>query len=215
MSRSLVCGVGINDVYLDGLLVSRTQQYRVWASMLGRCYSSSYLASYPTYQGCSVDPEWFKFSSFKKWMDSRRWQGLVLDKDLKFPGNRIYSPDTCLFIPVWINSLLANLSSKNRDLPMGVHMNTGRFVAKYKSFGKTICIGLFDNPEDAHIAYRAHRLGEIRTRVNLYCDSTEADQDVCAALLGLYEREAYQVNQYPPVVARRRRRHERISPSST
>jgi len=214
MHRSRVCGVGINDVYMDGMLVSQTHQYQTWVSMLGRCYSAAYLAENPTYQGCSVDHEWLRFSRFKQWMDSKRWEGLALDKDLKIPGNKIYSSNACLFIPQWVNSLLSSLSPQKRALPTGVNMNKGRFAAKYKSFGKTIHIGLFGNAEDAHIAYRVHRLWEIKTRVNIYCDSAGADQDVCAALLRLYENEACKVRQYPPVVMRRRNSHERNCPCS-
>lgn len=206
MSKSLVYGVGINDQHWSGIGRADDPRYRTWARMLGRCYSPEYLALYPTYQGCSVDPDWLRFSNFKQWMDSQRWEGMVLDKDLKVIGNKVYSAETCLFIPAWINSLLANLYSKNRDLPMGVHMHGKRFRAQYKSFGKATNIGLFDSPDDAHIAYRIHRLGEIKVRVDLYCDSADADAVICAALLSMYEHEASHVSNYPPVVARPRRR---------
>lgn len=206
MSRSLVYGVGINDAQWDGRGRSDDHRYRTWSRMLGRCYSPGYLALYPTYQDCSVDPDWLRFSNFKKWMDAQRWQGMVLDKDLLVLGNKIYSPETCLFIPAWINSLLANLSTKNRELPMGVHMHGKSFLAKYKSFGKTINIGSFDIPEHAHIAYRTHRLGEVKSRINIYCDSADADQVICAALLRMYENEARQVSEYPTVEPRPRRR---------
>lgn len=206
MSRSLVYGVGINDAPWGGIGRADDQRYRAWVRMLGRCYSPEYLALYPTYQGCSVDPDWLKYSHFKEWMDTQHWEGMVLDKDLKVIGNRIYSPETCLFIPAWINSLLANLSTKNRDLPMGVHMHGKRFRARYKSFGKTKSIGIFDSADDAHAAYRAYRLGEIKARVNLYCDSADADQVICVALLRMYENEARQVGEYPTVEPRPRRR---------
>lgn len=204
--RTLVHGVGINDGDWGGQGCTDDQRYRTWGHMLERCYSPRYLAQHPTYQGCSVDPEWLRFSSFKTWMDSQRWDGMVLDKDLLVIGNKIYSPETCLFVPPWINSLLANLSTKNRTLPMGVHMHGKSFRARYKSFGKTTSIGIFDSADDAHIAYRIRRLGEIKTRVDLYCDSRDADPVICAALLRLHQHEANQVAKYPPVKARPRRR---------
>lgn len=195
MSAALVYGFGINDVPIRWIGNSKPQFYQTWCGMLARCYSPQYLDLYPTYRDCHVDPRWLNLSCFKAWMDNQKYEGMVLDKDLLVPGNRIYSPETCLFIPAWVNSLLANLSSKRRTLPMGVGLCGKRFKASYKSFGKVVFIGAFDNPEEAHVAYRTHRLGEIETRVSNYCNSVDASQVICAALIRLHEREFNQVSQ--------------------
>ncbi|WP_439895281.1 hypothetical protein ACTACV_10225 [Pseudomonas syringae] len=205
MSATLVYGVGVNDVPIRWIGNSKPQFYRAWCGMLERCYSPQYLDLYPTYRDCHVDPRWLNLSCFKAWMDDQEYEGMVLDKDLLVPGNRIYSPETCLFVPAWVNSLLANLSSKKRTLPMGVGLCGKRFKATYKSFGKTAFIGAFDGPEEAHAAYRAHRLGEIEARVSKYCSSSDASQVISAALIRLHEREFNQVSQLPTVEKRLRR----------
>lgn len=44
-----------------------------------------------------------------------------LDKDILVAGNKIYSPETCLFVPNRINSLLIR-GVKTGPLPLGVSM---------------------------------------------------------------------------------------------
>ena len=39
-----------------------------------------------------------KFSGFGKWFDDNNIDGYHLDKDIKVKGNKVYSPDTCLFV---------------------------------------------------------------------------------------------------------------------
>lgn len=72
--------------------------YQVWHDMLRRCYSSEYQEKQPTYIGCSVCPEWLNFQTFGKWFDDNYIPGYHLDKDIKVPGNKVYSPETCLFV---------------------------------------------------------------------------------------------------------------------
>ena len=72
--------------------------------MLQRCYSESHLVRQPTYKGCSVCEEWLTFSNFKSWMEQQDWEGKQLDKDLLVYKNKIYSPETCVFVSSVINS---------------------------------------------------------------------------------------------------------------
>src|SRR5690554_513591 len=104
-NRKLVHGVGVNDAdyviqkweefgYVDGKrkrkLVWRCPYYGVWVRMLERCYSAKTQDRRPTYKGCSVSEEWLTFSTFKDWMKTQKWEGLQLDKDLLFEGNKVY-----------------------------------------------------------------------------------------------------------------------------
>ena len=70
--------------------------YKTWSSMLKRCYSGKY----KTYYDCSVCDEWKNFQNFARWYeDNYPSDGMKydLDKDIKIDGNKIYSPDTCIF----------------------------------------------------------------------------------------------------------------------
>jgi 7,8-dihydro-6-hydroxymethylpterin-pyrophosphokinase len=56
----------------------------------------------------TVTPEWWSRRAFTEWMRGQEWQGRQLDKDILWPGNKIYAPDKCLFVPQEINNLLTN-----------------------------------------------------------------------------------------------------------
>lgn len=53
-----------------------------------------------------------------------------LDKDIRIKGNKIYSPDTCLFVPARINTLFLSCTRARGKYPIGISMNRGKFVAK-------------------------------------------------------------------------------------
>ena len=83
--------------------------YKCWNSMLKRCYSAKYQEKYPTYKDCRVCDKWLYYSNFKKWYDTNYYEinnkTSQLDKDILIKGNKMYSPDTCVFVPQFINKL--------------------------------------------------------------------------------------------------------------
>lgn len=95
----------------------------VWEGMLKRCFyeSESSQDMDRTYRGItSVCDEWRYFSNFNKWAEPRYAKGLHLDKDLKVLGNKIYSPDTCLFVSKEVNNFLTLRGNDRGDYPLGV-----------------------------------------------------------------------------------------------
>ena len=99
-----ICGVGfISD---GGRATGKA--YGVWKSMLARCYNPKVQQKQPAYIGCTVVPEWHDFRCFEKWFELNYSDGLHLDKDIKWKGNRIYGPDTCLFVTPEENSIAAH-----------------------------------------------------------------------------------------------------------
>lgn len=86
----------------------KTKAYQTWCSMFVRCYHEPSLKRSPTYRGCSVDPRWHNFQVFGDWFDENYIEGFVLDKDTKIEGNRVYSPDTCMFIDPITNVVASN-----------------------------------------------------------------------------------------------------------
>ena len=87
----------------------QTIQYQYWFDMMKRCYSKDYHKRFPTYKGCTVCEEWLNYQNFGKWFDDNFYQIeneiMCLDKDILHKGNKIYSPDTCVFVPQRINTL--------------------------------------------------------------------------------------------------------------
>lgn len=88
-------GRGKHKVYVNG---KNTKVYSVWHSMLSRCYSPVTQKNQPTYIGCRVHSNWHCFQTFGDWFDRNYIEGYHLDKDIKFKGCKIYSPETCTFV---------------------------------------------------------------------------------------------------------------------
>lgn len=199
MSKT-VFGVGINDAdYVVSILETvghkpcgkRIQRlkwkcpfYRTWQNMLKRCYSEYTLEIQPTYKGCTVCDDWKSFSKFKAWMETQDWEGKSLDKDLLLPGNRVYSPDTCVFVTQRVNTFCGDCKKVRGDYPVGVcKVLGGKYKAQVKDGnGKTKFLGNFSTPEEAHQAWLKAKL-ELAKRLA----AEQADPRVAKALVDRYE----------------------------
>ena len=168
--RRLIYGVGVNDspytivLKINGKRIE-CPYYRAWFGMLRRCYSKQYRKTHPTYAGCSVCGEWLLFSNFRAWMVRQNWKGKELDKDIMCPGNKIYSPQTCVFVNGSINTLLTNSAASRGDHPQGVKLEkrTGRFIARININGKYKHLGSFGSSEKAYSMYRETKRMHILT----------------------------------------------------
>ena len=89
----------------------QTPNYVAWSKMLQRCYSSSFHKIRPTYVDCTVCEEWLNFQTFSDWYFKNYYQIdgqiMCLDKDILVSGNRVYSPQTCIFAPISVNTAFA------------------------------------------------------------------------------------------------------------
>lgn len=127
-NRKPVYGHGVNDA--DYVIERRINGkrvgcpiYRTWANMLERCYSDKFHVRQSTYIGCEVCDEWLTFSNFKRWMMVQDWQGKQLDKDIRVKGNKIYSPNTCLFVTKAENTIEARAKHYSFISPSGEVVN--------------------------------------------------------------------------------------------
>lgn len=156
--RKLVCGVGLFDADYSNLKDKRTKKaYRDWNNMLQRCYGISNFSSKPAYKECVVCEEWHSFLKFREWFDENYIEGYVLDKDVLIKGNKIYSPNTCSYIPSFINAILLNSRSARGKYPIGVTKNRDGFEARLCKRGELHYIGFYKNEEDAFSAYKQAR----------------------------------------------------------
>ena len=120
-TKRLVCRVGINDLNEPVKINGKTLKfYNTWGNMIQRCYSDKLQERFPTYRGCSVCDGWLLLSNFKEWYDIHYRDGMSLDKDILIPGNKIYSPKACSFVPGYINTLLTDAGAARGELPLGV-----------------------------------------------------------------------------------------------
>ena len=136
--------------------------YAVWMAMLSRCYSEKHHKRRPTYIGCTVCAEWLTFSNFKVWMQEQDYEGNQLDKDLLLKGNKVYSPETCVFVSPEVNRFLRESSVNSRgEWPLGVCWSKqhSKFKAAVnRGKGKRWNLGLFNTPEEAHQAWLSAKL---------------------------------------------------------
>ena len=167
--RKLVHGIGVNDAWYVVTRVVDGQNtkcpfYGRWLAMIVRCYSSRYHKNKPTYKDCTVCNEWLTFSNFKSWMIKQDWKGKHLDKDLIKQGNKVYSPELCLFVTGSINSFLLDKKLGRGAHPQGVHFHapTGKYIASVSIDGKRRHIGLLATPELAFESYKAAKYAIIK-----------------------------------------------------
>lgn len=154
-----------------------TRIYDTWNSMLQRCYDPKYKEKHPTYIDCIVCEEWHNFQNFSEWYEENYYEieGEVmnLDKDILVKNNKIYSPDTCVFVPQSINSLFIKRDIDRGNLPIGVHYDKQH--KKYKAqcsigLGKQKNLGRYDTQEEAFKVYKAFKEAHIKKIADDYLE---------------------------------------------
>ena len=159
-------GVGEHPVSVNGKL---TSAYGTWKNMLRRCYDPKYQAGKPTYIGCSVHPDWHNFQNFAEWFEKQYFATCWdLDKDLITEGNKIYSVDTCVFIPQQLNKLLTDSGNARGDLPQGVSRHRKGYLAHLRIDGKRHSLGTHATPEEAHQAYKLAKEANVKRMAEQY-----------------------------------------------
>lgn len=125
-------------------VLSVTRSSQLWNSLVGRTkLGGKPQQDYITYKGC--ENHFIGYQEFTDWCQDQYgymfkesngyfWQ---LDKDILVMGNRIYSPETCMFVPCRVNNLLLTRQNFRGEYPLGVYKHgtptqpfTGRFSSE-------------------------------------------------------------------------------------
>ena len=156
-----VFGVGVVGTKYPSKVNGRNiKEYDLWTHMLQRCYSDVYKKKYPTYIDCEVSDNFKSYEYFYEWCHNQIGfgnNGWHLDKDLLVKGNKVYSEDSCVFIPREINLLLTKCTASRGEHLIGVHWckRDKAFVARVnKNKGKREHLGLFKTELEAFNAYK-------------------------------------------------------------
>lgn len=164
----LIYGVGFNDrKYLTKVNGKHLREYLIWREAIARCYSPIFQKKRPTYVGCSASENFKSYSYFYEWCQTQIGfgkKGFELDKDLIFKGNKIYSEDTCLFLPSELNSLLTSNKAGRGTLPIGVTAVGNRFRVYCGREPASIFVGSFKTPEEAFNAYKQAKENRVKTQ---------------------------------------------------
>ena len=149
-----------------------TKDYALWKRMLTRCYSDAYIRKRPTYEGCKVSDNFKSYEYFYEWCHKQVGfgkKGWHLDKDLLIKGNKVYSEDSCVFIPSEINTLLIKREALRGEYLIGVYWSKTHkaFVAQVnKSKGKQEHLGSFKTEIEAFNAYKEAKESFIKEQAN-------------------------------------------------
>ena len=168
-----VYGIGIvGTKYLISEGGVLTKEYMLWKSMLSRCYNDAYKKHRPTYEGCEVSDKFKSYEYFYEWCNKQVGFGHEdwhLDKDLLIKGNKIYSENTCVFIPQEINSMLVKSDKRRGEYLIGVcwHKKDKAFIAQVnKNKGKQEYLGSFKTEIEAFNAYKQAKENFIKEQAN-------------------------------------------------
>ena len=148
--------------------------YKKWYSMLKRCYDKEFHKKNPTYKDCSVCKEWHCFQNFAKWCEDNYYEidgeRMCLDKDILEKGNKIYSPNTCIFVPEKINTLFTKRKSERGNFLIGVffHKKYNKFSSSVNKNGNHKFLGYYKTELDAFKAYKKEKENVIKEIADEY-----------------------------------------------
>ena len=150
----------------------KTKEYGLWQNMLERCYSDTFKKKRPTYEGCEASENFKSFEYFYEWCQNQIGfgnEGWHLDKDLLTKGNKVYSEDSCIFIPNEINLLLTKRTTSRGKHLIGVcwHNASKSFIAMVnKNKGKQEYLGCFKTELEAFNAYKQAKEAFVKEQAN-------------------------------------------------
>lgn len=153
----MILNFGISDIKNASKL--HKHAYDKWHSMIERCYSSYVIKIRPSYINTYICDEWRFFSNFLDFYNKNYRDGFHLDKDILGDGT-LYSPNTCCWVPVYINTLMNACNTRRGKYKQGVsyHIRYNRYDAIIHEYNKQIFIGCYATEDDAYNAYKHEKL---------------------------------------------------------
>ena len=156
---------------------ARTHQksYKHWKKMRSRCYNIKELNKKKCYQNTLICDEWQDYEKYKVWYDEHYIDGWQIDKDLLSDSEKIYSPQTCCFLPIELNAFLSSFTknSTSNTPCIGVFIRYGRYHARYRTPEKYYNLGTFETLEEAKYAYNSFKKQRFLEHIEKYKDQLE------------------------------------------
>lgn len=167
MNYNTPCYYGLG--FLGGkVLKENSKILQTWLGMFLRCYDIETLKNSPSYIGCSVHPDWYNFQNFASWYEENYVEDFHLDKDILVPGNKIYGPDTCCFVPGEINQQFRIDKIRKNGLPRGVSVNGKKYSATIHIEGENTYLGSFSSILIASEVYENKRIEKLSCLAEKY-----------------------------------------------
>ena len=150
------------------------KEYCIWYDVLRRCYDPKVQEKYPTYKGCTVENYLLNFQNAAEWIKNNYYEVLGermhLDKDILCKGNKVYSRETCIFVPERINTLFVKRDKSRGKDPIGVSdLPSGNYQATCSDgYGKYIYLGVYSTKEEAFRVYKKYKEKVIKEVIDSY-----------------------------------------------
>jgi hypothetical protein len=170
--------------YKDNGKKYHTKEYSLWHNMYNRVYSGARHKSDPRYAGCKL--EFTDYNTFTEWLHSQIGfdrEGWVMDKDIvcHLTGmGKVYSPETCVFVPILINSFLTFSQKTNNSTGYaGVSViNSKGYSANFMACcaelnGKNKTLGRTNTAEEGYQLYREHKVKLAKVLADTYRDEVD------------------------------------------
>ena len=148
--------------------------YKIWTRMLRRCYDPKYHEKEPTYKDCTVENNWLNFQNMCEWLDKNYYEipgeKMCLDKDILCKGNKVYSRETCIFVPERINLLFVKSDNARGNNPIGMYeIPSGNYQTYCNDgYGKRIHLGTYTNKEEGFRVYKNYKEKVIKEVIDSY-----------------------------------------------
>ena len=148
--------------------------YAIWVSMLQRCYDPKYQEKRPTYKGCQVEDYLLNFQHMAEWIEENYYEvpgeKMCLDKDILYKGNKVYSRESCIFVPERINTLFIKRNKSRGKDPIGVtELPSGNHqVICSDGYGKLIYLGTYSTKREAFRIYKEYKERVIKEVIDSY-----------------------------------------------
>ena len=149
-----------------------TRVYDTWKSMLERCYSEKYHKKYPTYIVCEASNDFHNFQNFGEWDEDNYYEiegeRMCLDKDILVKHNKIYSPETCVFVPQTINTLFTKCDKSRGESVIGTSPFNGKYRVQCNMINpktgksKNKYLGLYETEKKAFEVYKYYKEKNIK-----------------------------------------------------
>ena len=151
-----------------------TDEFDMWHGMLQRCYDPEFHKKCHTYEDCEVEEYLLNFQHMGEWIENNYYEIpgeiMCLDKDILHKRNKIYSRETCIFVPERINNLFTKSDKSRGDNPIGVSdLPSGNYrVFCHNGYGKQIDLGTYKTKGEAFQVYKNYKEKVIKEVINSY-----------------------------------------------
>ena len=151
-----------------------TDEYVIWHDMLRRCYDAKLQERELTYKGCTVEDYLLNFQNMGEWIENNYYEvpgeKMCLDKDILRKGNKVYSRDTCIFVPKRINNLFIKSDKSRGKDPIGVYqLLSGNYQGNCSNgYGECIYLGSYSSREEAFQVYKQYKEKIIKETIDSY-----------------------------------------------